>query len=369
MGNSKGKEEKEEKEMIDWLVKEFEKEENILDKFYNNEIIRIEKTFEGKKHFFFNITGFFDPDKGFIKALMDIYKRYEDVVSQDIKNIMPFGCFILQPYEKIVEILGIRPGGDLDFSLGIIYSFVSGVGIGTILSLITTRVNLPIGCALTGLFIIRSIYEIYKCEKEMNKIKKIEIQHDIFITKILKVFGNHFSNDITNDNNVIEIIIDENYENLLVGLIKGILYNGNEEKNKVIIKFRNIPGLKNAKKFNELSRTQYEIYSTIIEEMKKCKNDNSFYDIYNALGDKYRKTFQICKKNIEEKKKLKAKNKDLENINKDLQSQINEKDEELKKLREILKIENKEDILQKIKKYKLTEADNGEKSELLRSKD
>ena len=53
MGNSKGKEEKEEKEMIDWLVKEFEKEENILDKFYNNEIIRIEKTFEGKKHFFF----------------------------------------------------------------------------------------------------------------------------------------------------------------------------------------------------------------------------------------------------------------------------------------------------------------------------
>ena len=89
MGNkTKEKNNEEEKEINEWLKKEFEKEENILVKFNNNEIIRIERKMKGKKHYYFNISGFFDPDKGFIKALLDIYKRYDDILSQDIKDIM-----------------------------------------------------------------------------------------------------------------------------------------------------------------------------------------------------------------------------------------------------------------------------------------
>ena len=233
MGNkTKEKNNEEEKEINEWLKKEFEKEENILVKFNNNEIIRIERKMKGKKHYYFNISGFFDPDKGFIKALLDIYKRYDDILSQDIKDIMPFGCLILQPYEKIVEYLKIKPGGKLDYSLGILYSFVTGIGLGTLFSIIITRVNLPLGCAVTGLYIIVSIWEIYKGLKEESKIKNIKIQHDIFITKILQLFGESFSNEITNDNNVIEIIIDEEYENLLVGLVHGIIYKIKKNKKK-----------------------------------------------------------------------------------------------------------------------------------------
>ena len=338
--NTKEKNNEENKKINDWLKKEFEKEKNILDKFNNNEIIRIERKMKGKKHYYFNISGFFDPDRGFIKALLDIYKRYDDILSQDIKDIMPFGCLILQPYDKIVEFLKIRPGGKLDYSLGIIYSFITGIGLGTLFSFIIARVNLPLGCAITGIYILVSIYEIYKCEREENKIKNIKIQHDIFITKILKLFGESFSNGITSDNNVIEIIIDEKYENLLVGLILGIIYKGkeNKEKVKVIINFRNIPGLKNAKRFNELSQREQEIYSDIIESMKKSENDDSFYHIYNKLGMKYRETFQICKKKNELNLKLNQKNKELEDKNKELLEQMNEKDEELKNLKEMLKI-------------------------------
>lgn len=338
--NTKEKNNEENKKINEWLKKEFEKEKNILDKFNNNEIIRIERKMKGKKHYYFNISGFFDPDRGFIKALLDIYKRYDDILSQDMKDIMPFGCLILQPYDKIVEYLKIRPGGKLDYSLGIIYSFITGIGLGTLFSFIIARVNLPLGCAITGIYILVSIYEIYKYEREENKIKNIKIQHDIFITKILKLFGESFSNGITSDNNVIEIIIDEKYENLLVGLILGIIYKGkeNKEKEKVIINFRNIPGLKNAKRFNELSQREQEIYSDIIESMKNFENDDSFYNIYNKLGMKYRETFQICIKKNELNRKLSQKNKELEDKNKELLEQMNEKDEELKNLKEMLKI-------------------------------
>lgn len=235
-----------------------------------------------KKHYYFNISGILDPEHGFLISLLEIYKRYEDVVNQDIKDIMPFGCFILQPYEKIVELLKIKPGEALDYAIGIIYSFLFGISIAAFTELLITRINPWVGFAFYGATIIRMIYEDYKGSKEIQKIEKAEVQKDVFITKILNLFGSKINNEITDDNNVIEIVIDEQYDNLLVGLIHGILYTEKKKREKkekeVLIKFRNIPKLKNAEKFSELSKEKQNIYSDIIEEMKKCKDDKSFYD-------------------------------------------------------------------------------------------
>lgn len=50
------------------LQKEFNKEKNIIDKFKkeNDELIRVEIEKDGKKHYFFNFSSFFDPDHGFL---------------------------------------------------------------------------------------------------------------------------------------------------------------------------------------------------------------------------------------------------------------------------------------------------------------
>lgn len=52
MGNENNKEEKE-KEINNWLRREFEKEKNILGKFNENNIVRVERIINGKKTLLF----------------------------------------------------------------------------------------------------------------------------------------------------------------------------------------------------------------------------------------------------------------------------------------------------------------------------
>jgi len=321
------------KKFEDWLKKEFEKEQNILDKFNNNEIIRVERKIKNKKCYYFNISGFFDPDRGFLKALKDLYERYKEVKTK-AKDIMPFACLIFQPYEKIIEILRVEKGGHIDLCIGILYSFGVGIGLKAIFAFISS-VYLPLGIAVTSLYYINSLYEIYKGLEQIKKIKKLESQSDFFISKILKIFGDKFRNSLTSDNNVVEIIIDEKYDNLLLGLVHGLLY---QDEGKVEINFMSIKGLKNAKTFKELPEMDQIIYSEIIEAIKNCKNDEGFCEDYKKLSEKYCETFQNSNKNYMEKKKLERENIELEKEKEELKSER----EELKSERDELKSENEE---------------------------
>ena len=325
------------KKFEDWLKKEFEKEQNILDKFNNNEIIRVERKIKNKKCYYFNISGFFDPDRGFLKVLIDLYERYNEVKAK-AKDIMPFTCLIFQPYEKIIEILGVKKGGHIDSCMTILYSFGIGIGINAILAFISS-VNIPLGIAVTSLYYINSIYEIYKGLEQIKKIKKLKSQGDLFISKILKIFGDKFRNNLTSDNNVVEIIIDEKYDNLLLGLVHGLLC---QEEGNVEINFMSIKGLKNAKTFKELPEMDQIIYSDIIEAIKKCKNDQGFIADFEKLSDKYRETFQKSNKNYMEKKKLERENIELEKEKEELKSERDELKSENEELKSLLKSERDE---------------------------
>lgn len=278
---------------INWLNSEFNKEKNIINKLPGiGELIRVEGKSKGWKHYYFNIEGFFDPDQGFLKVLVDIYKRYNEI-KLDVKEIMPFSSLIFQPLEKIQEILKIKPGSFLDYSLSLLYSFIVSGAINLSMVLIAAKIHPYAGIAVGAAAIGLLAYEAYKGFKELKREKFIKDETNLLITKILGLFGDGCDKYLTTCN-IIEIKIDESFNSLIDGLFN---YNS---KNRVIINFWKLTNIKKANEFKNLSKKSKDIYSTIFEEMKKIKEDTDFYEIFDYLGKKYRETYKRSRSVVEE---------------------------------------------------------------------
>ena len=69
MGNSKSidsydKKARMDESLINWLIKEFGKNANIISRAPGaGYLVRTTKKFKGQNHYYFNIPAFFDPDK------------------------------------------------------------------------------------------------------------------------------------------------------------------------------------------------------------------------------------------------------------------------------------------------------------------
>lgn len=312
-----------------WLIKEFDKQKNILG--YINEddaFIRVEKLVDGKRHYYFNIAAFFDPDKGFLKCFSDIYQRYKEICKLNPDDIMPFASLIFSPLEVIEKKLDIKPGSYLDYSLGIFYSIGFGISIAGVTLFLASRIHPVVGGIVYTGVLFTMLYESYKGDKEIAKIKKkFENEHEFLVSKLLGLF-NSVLNDTILRANIIEIIVDESYTNLLQALVTEAIINYiDKSKAKEKIKLWNIPEINKAKRIEEFSDLNKEVYSYIIEEMKNFKDDKNIYDFYDGLGKKYRETYKSAQK-------LKKKNIDLEKEN----NEFKNKDEKIKKL--YVEIEN-----------------------------
>lgn len=290
-----------------WLISEFNKEKNIVGKLPDiGELIRVENKKKGWKYYYFNIEGFFDPDKGFLRVLVDIYKRYNEI-KLDKKEIMPFSSLIFQPLDKIKEILKIKSGSFLDYSLSIFYSFIFSGAINLTMALFAARIH-PIAGVVVGAVAVGVLsYESYKGFKELKREKFIKDETNLLITKIIGLFGDGFDKYLK-ECNIIEIMVDESFNSIIDGIFNY------DSKNKVKINFWNIPGIKKAKKFKDLSEQKREIYCLIAEKMRELKSDDNFYEIYDYLGRKYRETYIVAKKVVEENKQYKKKEKERKEI-------------------------------------------------------
>ena len=289
------------------LISEFNKEKNIVGKLPDiGELIRVELKTIGWKHYYFNIDGFFDPDKGFLRVLIDIYKRYNEIKLDD-KEIMPFASLISQPLDKIQELLKIKPGSFLDYSLSILYSFVISGIINITMVALATRIHPIAGLAVGAVAIGIMSYESFKSFKEPKRKKFIENEINLLITKIIDLFGYGFEKYLKKCN-IIEIMVDESFNSIIDGIFN---YNS---KNRVKINFWNIPGIEKAKKFDDFSEQKKEIYSIISEEMRDLKVDEDFYKIYDYIGRKYRETYNKAKKVLDENKEYKEKEKKRKKI-------------------------------------------------------
>ena len=254
---------------LDMLIKEFNKETNQLAKFDNDGIIRVESTIDHKKHYYFNFSSFLDPKYGFLNCLSDLYKRYNEL--KDVNEIMPFTSLICQPLEKIFELLNIKPGDFLSYSLAVLYGCAFGFVIGELTCLMLSSGNPYIITAGVGIYCgvnFLSLFEFMKGTKEINKYQILEGQDEQLFSQLMQFFGSEIGQHLENCN-IIEIIMDESYS-----LISGIFYaltGPNKKDQKVKINFWKIPKIEKAKFFKDLSQKQQGVYSEIIEEMKQYK--------------------------------------------------------------------------------------------------
>lgn len=300
------------------LTKEFNKESNILKKFDNDELIRVEYKEDGKRHYFFNFSSFFDPNQGFLKCLNDLHERYEEIKSKSVEDIMPFSSLIFSPLEKIQEVLEIKPGEFLFDSLNILYCFAFGAVIGVASNCLVLSGNpllISAGVILYGGTLGTMIYESLKGIKEINKNQILEGQDDQLFLNLFKFFGNEL-NEHLEKCNILEIIVEESYS-----LLAGIFYaftELNKKDKKVTINYWKINNFPKAKFFHELSQRQQEIYNITLELMKKYVDSNTYNRELKKIFQKYRESYQKAKKIIEEnsnyKKKKNERNKILEEI-------------------------------------------------------
>ena len=293
-----------------WLIKEFEKEKNEKGQMSDNEkFISFEKVEDGKKHYYFNVSAFFDPDKGFLRCFIDIYKRYKEI--KKVEEIMPFACLILRPLDEIVKTLKIKPGSYLDYSLAILYSIGFSLCVTGLTVLLASRIHPVAGIAFYAGVCIRMLYEDYKGTKELGKINKLEKEDEMLISRIFNLFSSVIGDKIC-EANVIEIIIDEQYKFLLQALVNEFLKKTKYEE-KVKIKLWYIPEINKAKKLKDFSEMHQTFISGIIEEMKKCKDDKSFYENYRKFSDKYRETYKKVEAQKEKMRELERKYEDCKN--------------------------------------------------------
>jgi len=320
------------------LQKEFNKDKNIIKKLENDELIRVEIEKDGDKHYFFNFSSFFDPDEGFLKCLSDLYKRYDEI--KQAEDVMPFTALLCKPFDKIMDILKIKPGDLLFDSLGLLYSCVLGISIGAISSSLMFSGNLVlsgIGIILYAGVLGTQVYEIYKSSKEINKIQILNGQDEELIRNLFKFFGSQVSDNLEKCN-IFEIVVKESYS-----LIPGIFYaltDCNKNDQKILINFWKINNLPKAKFFKDLSDRQKNIYSKVFELMRNFEDIKSFYAQKEKLLRKYRKTYAIANKFADENIKLKEKDKKTSLLVKELQSVVPQSErykEILKELEELHK--------------------------------
>ena len=312
-----------------WLIKEFGKEKNIFgNKSELDVLIKVEKVVDGKKHYYFNIAAFFDPDKGFLKCFSDIYKRYEEIRNLNPDEIMPFGSLIFRPLEEIQKILNIVPGSYLDYSLALFYSIGFSMIITSVSIFLASRIHPVIGGAFyLGIF-LKLLYEDYKGAKEIAKIKKVENESEFLVGKILELFSSLLNNKIFKAN-IIEIVVDESYNNLMQALVSEAIIkyvDSSKAKEKVKIKLWNIPEINKAKRIEEFPDLQKAFISNIIEEMSKIKDDDKIYKVYDEIGKKYRETYKNSQNLIK-------KNQELEKEFKEIKSKVKKLHEEIEELR------------------------------------
>ena len=285
------------------LQKEFNKEKNIITKFENDELIRVEIEKDGKKHYFFNFSSFFDPDHGFLKCLSDLYKRYDEI--KKIEDVMPFSELLCRPLDKIMDTLKIKPGDFLFNSLTFIYGCVLGLAIGAISCGLMFSGNIVlsgIGAAIYIGTIGRQIYEIRKGSEEINKYKILDGEDEELIRNLFKFFGSQVS-DYLEKCNVLEIVVEESYS-----LIPGIFYattDYNKNNPKIFINFWKINNFPKAKFFQDLSERQKNIYSKVFESMKNYVDIRSFCKQNKKIFKEYRETYKRAKKFAEENINLK----------------------------------------------------------------
>ena len=285
------------------LKKEFNKGKNIITKFENDELIRVEIEKDGKKHYFFNFSSFFDPDHGFLKCLSDLYKRYNEI--KKIEDVMPFSDLLCKPLDKIMDTLKIKPGDFLFNSLVFIYGCALGLAIGAISCGFMLSGNIVlsgIGAVLYVGTLGRQVYEIIKGSEEINKYKILEGEDEELIRNLFRFFGSHVSNYLEKCN-VLEIAVEESYS-----LIPGIFYattNYNKNDPKICINFWKINNLPKAKFFKDLSERQKNIYSKVFESMKDFTDIRSFYKENKKIFNQYRETYNRAKKFAEENTNLK----------------------------------------------------------------
>ncbi len=313
-----------------WIIKEFGKEKNIFgNKSELDVLIKVEKVVDGKKHYYFNIAAFFDPDKGFLKCFSDIYKRYEEIKNTNIDEIMPFGSLIFRPYEEIQKILHVAPGSYLDYSLALFYSVGFSMIITGATIFLASRIHPVVGGVFyLGVF-LRLLYEDYKGDKEIAKIKKFEKENEFLVGKILELFSSLLNNNKIFKANIIEIIVDESYSNLMQALVSEVIIkyvDSSKAKEKVKIKLWNIPEINKAKRIEEFPDLKKEFISYIIEEMSKIKDDEKIYKVFDELGKKYRETYKNSQNLIK-------KNQELEKENKEIKSKMKKLHEEIEELR------------------------------------
>lgn len=301
---------------INNLINEFNKDKNIIGKMPDvGDLLRAEICKYGKKHYYFNVAGFFDPDRGFLKALGEIYERYIEIKKIHIKDLMPFSSLMMQPFEKIMEVLEIKSGTFLHFSLALVYGFAFGAGIGAIIGILFSinPVLGGIGLGVAGVGYSITAYEMYKANKHHKYKEYLENQGNLFISKINELFKKDYNRCIIDSNcNIIEFIIDESFNSILDGI-----FNFDSKKaNSVVINYWNIPEIKKAKGIKDYPLNKKQMYSYIIENLQFCTYDKQFFEMYEELKKKYHETYKDAKNLSDKSNKLDEINAILDEIEK-----------------------------------------------------
>ena len=318
-----------------WLIREFDKERNIVGRFPDiGELIRVENRTKGWKHYYFNISGFFDPDKGFLKVLDDIYKRYIEIKLNE-KNLLPFGSLLTQPYKKIQELLKITEGSFLDDSLCLLYGFVVGSVIDVAIILAATRIHPIVGITVGATVIGILAYESYKEAKNSKEAEFIKREENLLFTKITELLKNF--DRYLQYCNVIEFKVDESFNSIIDGIFKY------DSKNKVIVNFWNIPGIEKAKTINQLPEKNKKIYKYIVNKMGEFKDSGNkdFNEIYYYIKKNYNSIDQEANNIINESERnrenAKKRNEILDKIEEYRKSDPNDQriEDLLKKLKEL----------------------------------
>ena len=281
---------------INKLINEFNKDANNLGRMPDvGEFLRAEIIKGGKKHYYFSISGFFDPDKGFLKSLSDIYQRYIEIKDTTKRDLMPFTSLMTQPFEKIMRYLDITQGSLLFKSLSIIYGFVLGWGINFIICGLSA-INPVLGVIAGGVVAVGYAYgacELYKANDYCKNKEYIYNQGRLFISKIKDLFEKDYNRYLIDYNcNIIEFIVDESFNSILDGI-----FNFDEKKNNsIIVNYWYIPEIVKAKKIKDFPENIKGMYSYIIEEIKFCSDTEGFYKMYKELKRLYHETYKNSKK-------------------------------------------------------------------------
>lgn len=210
---------------------------------------------------------------------------------------MPFTELLCRPLDKIMDVLKIKPGDFLFYSLSFIYGCVEGLAIGALI--------LSGNCVLCGIgafLYLRQMYELINGSKKINKYQILEGEDEELIRNLFQFFGIQVSNYLDNCN-VLEIVVEKSYS-----LIPGIFYaatNFTKNDPKVFINFWKINNLPKAKFFKDLSEKQKNLYSEVFESMKNFTDINSFYKQNKKIFNQYRDTYNRAKKIAEENTNLK----------------------------------------------------------------